>query len=83
MKSKSVKSAVYAAGLVFAPSEEAPCTNTVTPRTPRVKVKSRRVKPRPAVDYEADLVKVSAARASDTNWLRTFDLSWLLGRATA
>ena len=80
MKSKSIKSAVYAAGLVFAPSEEAPGTNTLTPR---VKVKSRRVKPRPAVDYEADLVKVSAARASDTNWLRSFDLSWLLGRATA
>jgi hypothetical protein len=80
MKSKPIKSAVYAAGLVFAPSEDAVSTHTLTPRA---KAKSKRSKRRPAVDYEAAFVRIGQHRREETTWLRSLDLSWLLGRATA
>lgn len=80
MKSKSIKSAVYAAGLVFAPSEDTVFTPATTPRS---KAKLNRSKHRPVVDYEAAFVRIGHGRSEKTTWLRSFDLSWLLGRATA
>ena len=80
MKSKPIKSAVYAAGLVFAPSEETAGTPALVPPA---KPKSKRSKRRPAVDYEAAFVRMGQRRNEETTWLRLLDLNRLLGRATA
>lgn len=80
MKSKPVNSAVYAAGLVFAPSEE---TVGTLDMAPPVKARPKRTKRRPVVNYEAAFVRNGQRRNDETTWLRSFDLSWLLGRATA
>ncbi len=80
MKSKPVKSAVYAAGLVFAPSEDTAGTPDMAPP---VKPRSKRAKRRPVVDYEAAFVRAGQRRSDESTWPRSFDLSWLLGRATA
>ena len=78
MKTPSLNSAAYAAGFVFAPSEDFP-GDPVMPR-------SRAEKQRPASNpdvYEAKFVKASGTPATTSGWWKSFDLSWLLGRATA
>ncbi len=79
MKSRSMKSAVYAAGVVFAPSEDVPNTSAL----PRVKPRTKR-RPHDTVSpYEARFVDAKPANTASSVWWRAFDFSWLIGRATA
>lgn len=80
MKSRSISSAVYAAGVVFAPSEDEP-REAIAPRVEKARLKQAR--PHPASAYEAKFVKANVVPARAHGWWRSFDLSWLLGRATA
>ncbi len=87
MKEPSLDAAVYAAGLVFAPDEDDLGSDAAAyrPGKPPVSTAQTRQKPQPITeDYQ---VRYRAASASDkhaySNWARSIDFSWLLGRATA
>ena len=79
MKTRSMKSAVYAAGLVFAPAEDDPRTNAVAHAKPRAK---RRVS-KASEAYQAKFVEAESLQPPATSWWRSLDFSWLIGRATA
>ncbi len=80
MNTPSEKSAVYAAGLVFAPSEELTGTQFASP--PRKS--ARRSKQRLSSVYDVKFVKAgSKDTSSESTWRNLFDFSWLVGRATA
>lgn len=81
MKTRSIKSAVYAAGVVFAPSEDFPSSDTV----PRAKVRAKRRRNETATaPYQAQFVaaKTPSAKTSDS-WWRSLDVTWIFGRAPA
>lgn len=84
MKTRSIKSAVYAAGVVFAPSEDVPGTNAL----PRVKVRAKRRQHDAAANYEAKYVEARSTEAKPSqvaaaSWWRLLDFGWLTGRAAA
>lgn len=88
MKEQSIDATVYAAGLVFAPTEDETALGTIPARAPAKPDTSSlaRSKPQPVpetyqIRYRA--VAPPERAAADSSWARTLDLSWLLGRATA
>ena len=80
MRSKGMTSPEAAARLVFAPEEEIPAENGLVIRA---KAPAKRHKSQPAAAYNAQFVKASTITTPATDWRRTLDISWLLGRATA
>lgn len=80
MKTRSIKSAVYAAGVVFAPSEDVSATTAL----PRAKPRTKRRQLDAVTHYEARFVEAKPSTRKPANgWWRAFDFSWLTGRATA
>ncbi|MBU2582854.1 MAG: hypothetical protein KJ622_14170 [Alphaproteobacteria bacterium] len=79
MKTQSIKSAVYAAGVVFAPSDEVPGTDAL----PRAKPRSKRRAQPAASAYEAKFIDATAKPAPVSNWWRMLSFGWLSGRAPA
>lgn len=80
MNTPDKPSAVYAAGLVFAPSEEFPGSEIPARRTKQ----TRRAKAAPHAAYDVQFVQASAKSDNTRTSSRSmFDFSWLLGRAPA
>ncbi|MEQ8825991.1 MAG: hypothetical protein RIC14_16615 [Filomicrobium sp.] len=80
MNTPDKPSAVYAAGLVFAPSEEFPGSELPARRTKQ----TRRSKAAPPSAYDAQFIQASTkSDNTQTSWRSMFDVSWLLGRAPA
>ncbi|KUO55146.1 MAG: hypothetical protein APF80_00390 [Alphaproteobacteria bacterium BRH_c36] len=79
MKTRSIKSAVYAAGVVFAPSEDVPGIGAI----PRGKSRTKRRQRNAAAAYEAKYVAAETPQPPSANWWRMLDFGWLTGRATA
>lgn len=86
MKARSIKSAEYAARVVFAPSEDVFAPGEAIPTSVMPKVRPRATR-RPRHDsastYDVRYIEAAPSRHTEGGWLRAFDFSWLLGRAPA
>lgn len=79
MKTQSIKAAVYAAGVVFAPSDDLPNTNAAPHAKSRIKHRRHEA----SAAYEAKFIDANAKPSPASGWWRALDFSWLFGRATA